>query len=99
VGLLCVSTYVVALPHPGLSVFRPYVASLSLACECAVPEAPIDFILDGILPSGEEIGLRRIDGYLVRVLELDAAEFGCAQRRPRIYIIGLETEDESILAP
>ena len=35
-----------------------------------VLQAPIEFMLDGILESGEEIGLRLVEGYRVRPLKL-----------------------------
>ena len=52
---------------------------------------PIDFILNGILPNGEQMGLDFIPGYLVRVLKVASEEFGCAQSRNRIYIVGVKS--------
>ena len=64
---------------------------------CIAHKAPIDFILRGILPDGEEIGFTLIEGVLVQVLHLRSADYGCGQLRNRLYFIAARTDDPSIL--
>jgi hypothetical protein len=60
-------------------------------------EAPIDFILHGVDPGGEEIGLELIPNWLWRVVRLSAKEYKGGQVRNRLYFLGAQTQDESIL--
>ena len=54
-------------------------------------------MLYGILDTGEHVGFALIEGTLVKVLILNSAHYGAAQRRKRVYFIIAVTTNHAIL--
>ena len=44
----------------------------------------------------EEVGLKFISGYIVRVLVIWTKDYSGTQPRPRVYILMMETGDEAM---
>ena len=54
-------------------------------------QVPCDFVLEGILTTGEQVGLELISGYLVRVLTMFGSHYGAVQPRGRLYLLVVHT--------